>query len=740
MCEGVPRRSIPAMSELPTDGRPNHLAARAARWSVRHRRRAIGGWLLFVVITTVAGSMAGLQILGMTEKGVGESGRADDTLNAGGFEQPARERLVVASDRLDAADPGFSAAVADVRGRLDRAEGVTSLSAPRTSADGHSVLLEWQVSGPIDEAADRVGPAIAAVDAAREAHPQVSFGQTGDATIKQAVDALVEDDFAKAEYSALPITLAILALAFGAIVAALVPVLLGMTAVMAAIGVLAFPSHLAAMEESVNSVVLLIGLAVGVDYALFYMRRVREERAAGRDQDAAIEAAARTSGHAVLVSGMTIIAAVSGMFLSSNPWYLSYAAGIVTVVAIAMVGSVSVLPAILSKLGDKVERGRIRLPLRRRPEGEGAWARIIDAVLRRPLISAIAATGVLAALAAPAIGLDLAEQGFRSMPGDMPITQAAERIQSAFPGAAAPATVVVSGGDLRTGANAAAIERLASEVRGDARFGGGAAQVEVNAAGTVARVLVPLPGSSVDARSDAALEALREDVIPATLGRAGLQGDVTGMTAASVDMRADTLGRGPLVVGLVLLLSFVILLVTFRSVVVPLKAVVLNLMSIAAAYGVLTLVFQHGWGDGLLGFEATGSVSTWIPVFLFLLLFGLSMDYHVFILSRIREGVDAGLTTKDAVRHGLVSTAGTVTSAAVVMVGVFGIFASLSMLEIKQIGVGLAVAVLIDATIVRAVLLPATMTLLGEANWWLPRPLARRLGRGRAALPSPSRA
>jgi uncharacterized membrane protein YdfJ with MMPL/SSD domain len=502
-----------------------------------------------------------------------------------------------------------------------------------------------------------------------------------------------------------------------------VPVLLGLSAVVAALGLLALPSHVAPIHESTYTVVLLIGLAVGVDYALFYLRREREERAAGRASEAAIVAAAATSGRAVLVSGVTVLAAVAGMLLFENPWYRSYALGIMVVVAVAMLASVTVLPALLSWLGDRVERGRI--PLLRRRRGEPASARVVDAVLRRPLVSAVAATAVLLALAAPTLGLELSEQGLGSMPKDLPARQAAERIQQAFPGGSLPATVVVSG-DLGSRRGEAALARLEDELARDRRFGA-PVQVDVDDDRAVARVAVPLAGSGVDERSYAALEALREQVLPATVGAAGLRADVGGYTAQSADFRAETRSRGPLIIALVLALSFAVLLVTFRSVVVPLKAIALNLLSVLASWGVLVLVFQEGVGASLLGFEPTGSVSTWIPVLTFLLLFGLSMDYHVFILSRVREAVDRGLPTAEAVRHGVRSTAGVVTSAALVMVGVFGIFASLSLVEIKQIGVGLAVAVLIDATLVRAVLLPSAMVLLGERNWWLPRRWARPL-------------
>jgi RND superfamily putative drug exporter len=735
------------------------IAARAGRWSVRHRRRAILGWVALVVLLTVAGGAAGMSTLSVTEKGLGESGRAEQTLNDNEFTRPAQERILVESGSTRAGQPAFDAGVSQLVEGLEQLPSVAAVSSPLErggeallARDGHAALIQFELGGSIDDGAETVAPSLALLARAQRDHPELRISQAGDGSIDKAITEQTAKDFRRAELSAVPLTLAVLAIAFGALVAALVPVALGLSAVAAAIGLLSLLSHGMPFEENVNSIVLLVGLAVGVDYALFYQRRVREEREAGRSETAAIEAAAATSGHAVLVSGLTIVAAVAGMFLAESPYYRSFAAGIIVVVVLAMVGSLTVLPALLAWLGDRVERGR--LPLERIPAVRarrarraarvatgaptGITPRVVDVVLRRPRVSALLALALLLALAAPAVfGLRLADHGTNALPQQLAVTQAAERINAAFPGGDVPATVVVSGGgDLREGARAEALAAFAAALRADDRIGAPVIS-ELNAAGDVARIAVPLRGAGNDEQSERGLDALREELIPATLERAGLQADVAGATAASADQRADTVGRGPLIVGLVLLLSFVVLTVSFRSLVVALKAVVLNVLSIAAAFGVLVLVFQEGRGHELLGFTPDGSITTWLPVFMFLLLFGLSMDYHVFILSRIREAVDGGMSTPDAVRFGLTKTAGVVTSAAVVMVAVFGIFATLSQLDVKQIGVGLAAAVLIDATIVRIVLLPAAMVLLGERNWWLPKPLARLLA-APAAQPLPA--
>jgi RND superfamily putative drug exporter len=465
---------------------------------------------------------------------------------------------------------------------------------------------------------------------------------------------------------------------------------------------------------------------VGVDYSMFYLRREMEERDAGRRPDAALAVAASTSGRAVLVSGLTVMIAMGGMFLAGNATFVSFAVGTILVVAVAVLGSLTFLPAMLSWLGEKgwTEKGRVPWLGRlrhRTPEGSRVWGAILDRVLRRPLVSAVASAGLLVALALPALGMQTINTGFQGLPRDLPIMQTYDRIQAAFPGGAIPAQVVVRAGDVTAAPVRDAIARLE---RAAVATGSMAQPVDVtvNPARTLAIVSLPVRGSGTDERSYAALDALRDELVPATVGALdGVRADVTGVSAQSRDFNDALSARLPLVFAFVLGLAFVLLLVTFRSIVVPVKAIVLNLLSVGASYGVLTLVFQDGHGEELLGFTSLGGIAAWLPLFLFVILFGLSMDYHVFILSRIREAVDRGLSTDAAVSHGIRSTAGVVTSAAVVMVAVFAIFATLSAIDFKMMGVGLAVAVLIDATIVRAVLLPASMKLLGEANWYLPR-------------------
>ena len=557
--------------------------------------------------------------------------------------------------------------------------------------------------------------------AAQAANPQFEIRQFGDASSMKELDDAFMEDLHKAETLSLPVTLLILLVAFGAIVAAGVPVLLALSAIAATMGLVALPSQIFPIDDATASVVVLIGMAVGVDYALFYMRREREERAAGHDPKTAVQRAAATSGRAVLVSGLTVMTAMAGMFFSGDKTFIGIGLGALIVVGVAMIGSLTVLPAMMAWLGDRVEKGRVPYFGRRRAAARESrmWGAIVDRVLKRPLVSAAVAGAVLIALTIPAFGLNTVQSSASDYPQDLPAIQSYNAINEEFPGKEMAATVVVEDGDVRTGEAAQAIAELKEQALASGQMYE-PIETRISDDHNVAEVSIPLAGDGGDQESKDALATLRDEIIPATVGQVATV-NVSGQTAQSEDADAQLAKSMPIVFGFVLILAFGLLLVTFRSIVVPIKAIVLNLLSVGAAYGVLKLVFQDGMGEGLLDFNSNGGIAPWLPLFLFVVLFGLSMDYHVFILSRVREAVDRGMSTDEAVSHGIKTTAGTVTSAAIVMVAVFSIFATLSMIDFKQMGVGLAVAVLIDATIIRAVLLPATMKLLGERNWYLPK-------------------
>jgi uncharacterized membrane protein YdfJ with MMPL/SSD domain len=566
------------------------------------------------------------------------------------------------------------------------------------------------------------------VAAAQQAHPDVRVEEYGAASERKALGENERKDEARSLQLSMGGTLLILLLAFGAAVAAGVPVLLGLTAVVATTGLLGPVSRLSELHEAVGQVVLLVGLAVGVDYAMFYLRRMMEEQDKGRSSEAALDVAAATSGRAVLISGFTVMAAMAGMFFSGNPIFVSFGIGTIIVVGVAMLGSVTVLPAMLSYLGQKgwLEKGRVPWVAKRRHRTNGEsrmWGAILDRVLARPVISVLAAGGLLVALSVPALGMQLKNPGTEGVSRSEPIMRTLDRIDAAFPGGSVPATTVIRAEDVTTPEVQAAIRELHDQAIATGRLSE-PSSVEISPDKTVAIVSLAIKGTGTDAASNRSLEVLREDVVPATVGALdGAEVAVTGPTALSKDFLDTMTSHLPIVFGFVLSLAFVLLLVTFRSIVVPIKAIVLNLLSVGAAYGILTLVFQDGHGEQALGFNSVGGVTPWLPLFLFVILFGLSMDYHVFVLSRIREAVDRGMRTEDAVAQGIKSTAGIITSAAAVMVITFAMFATGGDQSMKQLGVGLASAILIDATIVRAVLLPATMKLLGNRNWYLPKRL-----------------
>jgi RND superfamily putative drug exporter len=706
-----------------------NLTGRIGGWSAQHRKTAIFGWLAFVVVAFALGIMAGTTQIDEDTSGVGESGRADRILDAG-FQQPAAESVLVQSQTLAVTEPAFQAAVADVVARISKLNAVQNISSPldpdnagQIAENGRAALVEFEIRGDADDATTKIDPVIAAVADAQKAHPQLFIGQFGDASVNKEIEGAFMDDLKKAGILSLPVTLIILVLVFGALVAAGIPLLLALTAIVAAFGLVALPSSIVPIDETVYEVILLIGLAVGVDYSMFYLKREREERAAGRSASAAVAAAAATSGRSVLISGLTVIIAMAGMFLAGVQGMSAFAMGTIIVVAVAVLGSLTVLPAVLCSLGERVERGRVPFVRRlRRDDGGGQiWGAIVERVLRRPVLSVVVAGGLLLALGIPALQLRTSDGSPDTYPQSLAVIKAYNEMQQAFPGSEIPANVVIQASDINAAGVQAAISELQERALASDRLHG-PIKIDVNQAGTVANISIPIDGDGTNAASNASLATLREDIVPSTVGALpNVEVGVTGFTAGSKDFSDKLKSVAPLVFGFVLLLAFGLLLVSFRSIVIAVKAILLNLLSVAAAYGVLVLVFQHGYGKGILGFESTAGIDSFLPIFMFVILFGLSMDYHVFILSRIREAYDRGMNTEQAVAHGIKTTAGVVTSAAFVMVCVFAVFATLSMLIFKQFGVGLAAAILIDATIVRAVLLPATMKLLGDWNWYLPK-------------------
>jgi uncharacterized membrane protein YdfJ with MMPL/SSD domain len=728
---------------------PKNLAARAGKWSAAHRKTAIFGWLAFVIAAIVIGVGAGLKTIDQQNQNVGQAQRADQILKQAGFVQSGAltEIAVVQSNKLTTHDGAFQAAVRDVVNAVSPSTSIHNLRYPLAaansslvSASGHTALVEWDMNGTLKSAETQIDPLTRSVASVARAHPDVYVGEAGSVSSTKALNTMFNQQLGQAGTRSVPLTLLILLVVFGSIVAAAVPLVLALQSVIATIGLVDIVSHVTPMDQNVSAVVLLVGLAVGVDYTLFYLEREREERAAGNGARAALEAAAATSGRSVLISGATVMIAMAGMLFSGDKTFTSFSIATMIVVAVAMIGSLTVLPALLSKLGDRVEKGRIPLiaRLRSRTGESRIWSRILTPALRHPVLSAGIATALLVAMAIPTLQLHTAQSGLQSLPANVPTVQTLNRVQAAFPGQSSPAVIAV-----RTTTSTPAFRTAVSALEEKAAatgLGYGSVQVEANPSHTAARISIPLPGSGVDGTSNRALLTLRGELFPQTVGRlSGATYAVTGQTAGSYDWNQMIKSSLPLVFGFVLTFAFLLLMISFRSIVIAAKAVVLNLLSVAAAYGVVVAVFQFGWGEHLLNFKSSGAIAPWLPMFMFVLLFGLSMDYHVFILTRVREAFDRGLSTEDAVAHGIKTTAGTVTSAAIVMVGAFAIFATLPILEMREMGVGLAAAVLIDATIVRGVLLPATMKLLGDWNWYLPNWLQwlPRFNHGARPAPQP---
>jgi uncharacterized membrane protein YdfJ with MMPL/SSD domain len=733
---------------------PKGVAARVGGWSARHWKTATFGWLAFVVASLFLSMQLGTTFIDQNDANVGEARKADRIIEEAGFTvnekgetiEELGEMVLVQSRTYTADDAEFRAVVKDVEQTLRGFPKARKIQSPLSpshadaiSPDRHSALVSYAPNGTYEEVVLYIDNHVAAIDRVEGRHPGFYVQSVGTSTDKK-IDAEIQGGLAKAGLISIALTIIILLAVLGTLVASLVPLLLGITAVVASTGLIAASSKVIPASENIMEVVLLVGLAVGVDYSLFYIRREREERRAGRSEGAALAAAAATSGRAILTAGITVLIAMAGMFLSGDKTFMSFSVGTMIVVLVAMVGSLTVLPAVLGRLGDKIEKGRVPFlhRLRRRPRRESrVWGAVLDRVLRHPVAATLASGAVLVALALPVLQLHTAQTGIEGFTS--PTVEPFRKVVDAFPGTPEPAVVAVKADDTTTPAIRDAVAELERKALATGEMNA-PIDVETNRDRTVTRVEIPLKGNGTDDVSNHALSTLRGSLLPETLGQVeDVEYAVTGGTAASADFNSSMTKSVPKVFAFVLLFAFGLLLVSFRSIVIAVKAVLLNLLSVGAAYGVLVAVFQWGWGEGLLDFESNGGIANWLPMFMFVILFGLSMDYHVFILSRIREAYDRGLSTDDAISHGIKSTASTVTSAAVVMVGVFGVFTLLPLVDLKEMGIGLAAAVLIDATIVRGVLLPATMKLLGERNWYLPSWLEwlPRLDHGAAPEPAP---
>jgi RND superfamily putative drug exporter len=739
------------------------VTARIAAWSERRRWRVVGAWLLILIAAVVTSSLVATDT-DIDVEPPGEAGEAaqlfDERFGTG--QESAREVVVFSHPDLTVDQAAYQEKVEGLMSQLralrstqvSDENGIVVTSNERVVAStltAYDAGLPRQQSpfvatkdsrgdvsfaivtlvGDEDEAEHTVDAVVDTVERASGAD-EFDIAVGGDASIASESTRVVEEDFGLALQLNLPITLLLLLLAFGALVAAFIPLGLALIAITIALAVLSLVSRLYPLEELYSEMVLLMGLATGIDYSLFIITRYRLERAAGHPKEHAIVLASGTSGKAVVFAGVTVLLAISGMFLVDNVIFTSMAVAAMTVVAIAVIIAVTLLPAILAILGDNVNRWRLGFLRRRHTEAGGIWGRISDYVLAHPVAITVMTVLVLLALALPVTTFNLGFNGNKALPDAVDAKKALTALEANFTlGLTSPAVVLIDPGQdqnifgSQIQANTDTLlglvdDETASATDGDAPYGS-PVQTEVNDSGNTELIRIPINADTGDDEAIRAVDHLRDDLIPQAFPDQPPHVLVTGDTAGNIDFRKNILAKTPLVITFVVALTFITLLIVFRSIVIPIKAVVLNALSVGAAYGLLVLVFQEGlFLEGILDFEATGIIESWLPLFLFSILFGLSMDYHMFVMGRIKEAHEQGATTDDSISTGIKATAGTITSAAAIMVAVALIFAFTRNIGLKQFGFGLAAAIFIDATVIRSVLLPASMKLLGPANWYLP--------------------
>ena len=630
--------------------------------------------------------------------------------------------IVRAPGRDVTTDPEVRRAVDDLVSELEATRATQSIrtfyaDGDRTlvSPDKDATVLAVGMGFDAEEGIKRVIEAVERVDAG-----PFEAAITGEFTADEDFLTISNKDLKEGElFFGLPASLVVLLFVFGAVVASLVPLLLAIVAITVALALVALVGQAWELSFFVVNMLTAMGLALGVDYSLFIVSRFREERGAGRAKQAAIEAAGRTASRAVLFSGSAFVIALSGMLLVPDTIMRSLAAGAVLVGITAVAAATTLLPAVLAVLGDRVDA--LRLPfLSRSATSEGRfWGAIVARVQRAPVVSLVVSVGILVALALPALDLRTGSAGVRTIPDGYASKDGFLALEREFGVGTVDSVEIVVAGDADAVPIRSGVERLQASLAADSAFEDPEVSVGPNRDITIVEALVG--GDSRDEVAVQAIERLRQDVVPAALGESGARTYVTGETAEIVDYRELMADWLPLVFVFVLGFSFVLLTIAFRSIVVAAKAIVLNLLSVGAAYGILVLVFQRGVGNELFGFGQVDAIEAWLPLFLFSVLFALSMDYHVFLLSRIRERYLETGDNSDAVGFGVRTTARLITGAALIIIVVFAGFASGELVMFQQMGFGIAIALLLDATVIRSVVVPAAMELLGDRNWYLPK-------------------
>jgi RND superfamily putative drug exporter len=711
-------------------------------WSSRHRWLVVGAWFLATIgLFVLSGALGGIRAddpNGNPNQVQTESAKAYSVFNAGGSGAPSEDvTIVVTHPSLHVTDPAFRAYVAQTVQKLTQLTvsqaGATvpafdqvqdPASAPPqaglVSPDGSAVRIVGRINGDQATIDQHVVPVRAAIDSIEADGSGFIVHSVSQTLTNQDITELINSSLDRT-FVTVGITFIILLITFGAFVAAVVPLVLAVTALLAAFGILGiFSQVVTPASPYATQLVVLIGLAVSVDYSLFMITRFRSERRRGLPKLQAIETASATAGRAVFFSGLAVMISIAGLFMIDVSIFRSMAVGTIGVILVAVIGSLTFLPATLAILGDRVNTGRVPFFGRDRAEGAGVWATLVSAVMRRPVRLAVAAAAALLILASPMLHLRIGVTDFTSFPDQVDGVQAVKLLDQKWPqGSTQNLQVVVTGFDRADTKSAVqALETAGLAVPGLS----GPVTVTPSRDGAVALVSFVIGGTQNDPVSQAIVRQMRSTVVPATFGGlSGVHAYVTGNAAGALDVTQIYLDAIPLVFAFVLGLSFLLLLVVFHSLVISLKAIALNLLSTGAAFGVMVAVFQDGIAGHAFGLEQSNVIESWVPIFVFAILFGLSMDYHVFILTRVKEAHDRGLESRAAVAKGIAITSGTITSAATIMVLVFAAFVTIPFAFIQELGLGLAVAVLLDATIVRSILLPSTMTLLGDWNWWLPR-------------------
>ena len=703
------------------------FTGRIASWSARHRWWVIAASVLVIVLAMFV--MNTMETKTLDYQGEGESAVGASLVEDGfKFNSAPTEQLLFSHPSLDVQAPAYRLTVKGVVDQLRALQEVESVTtfydtgnAATVSDDGHVLLAQVVIAGESEEADEKIEAVLASVRTAGAEAPEFEISIAGVTSLEYEVEKIDKEDFGTMIMVTMVLVLALMLIAFRGVVAAVLPLILAVGSIFAALGVAAVVSQVYPMVDFLDQVVLLMGMAVGVDYSLFIVSRYRSERKEGKQKLEAISAASNTTGRAVFYAGVTVLLSLAGLILTDSAIFVSMSVGMIIVVSLALVGSLTLLPSMLAVLGDKVDA--IRLPIIGGDGGNsgGIWGAISDKVMARPGILATVTAALLIALAIPAFSLNLGFSGGSDSYHDaVEGKRALQLLEEHFSaGLAQPAFVVVEDPDVNSAAVQGTVNGLVNALKQDDAFIA-PFNVTVNRQGNLLFVEVPLRASVVEDEAAASIRHLRRDIIPVVFAGSSANTYVSGKAAGSIDFTDKMFDSAPYVFGFVLGLAFLLLLVMFRSIIIPFKAIGLNLLSVGAAYGVLVMVFQWGWGISILGSESTGVITAWLPLFLFAILFGLSMDYHMLLLNRIKESYDQGYSNEESVSRGIKLTAGQITSAAAIMVGIFFTFALGRQIELQQMGLGLGVAVLIDATVIRSVLLPASMKLLGDRNWYLP--------------------